>query len=340
MNTAVVEAIRSESREDAATQGLVSIVVPCYRGERFLRETLESCLAQTYASLEVVVVDDASPDGCLAIAREFEGRDERVRVVAREKNGGVAQAFNSGFAAARGQYLTRLAQDDLFEPFAVESMVACLKSASPGTGLVYCDQSCIDESGTFLRKSDFPSPDVALRYYNLIGVCVMFTREVWDTVGSFSTEFDAAEDYDYWTRVVDRFAIVKCEGPPALRFREHTGMGSIVSAEKQVANTFKIIKALSARRPGTWSNWLDGQVRRSLGHLMAVGSFSEQKSYWRALKHMVLSFWNWPGVYPAVLTKGRKPLLRCRRSVILLWDLFRSLGLRQPIVKKEALARE
>src|SRR5262249_6354329 len=80
------------SRAARSIAGLVSIVVPCYRGERFLREALQSCLAQTYSPIEILVVDDASPDGCLAIASEFAARDSRIRVISRPLNGGVAKA--------------------------------------------------------------------------------------------------------------------------------------------------------------------------------------------------------------------------------------------------------
>jgi glycosyltransferase involved in cell wall biosynthesis len=89
--------------------GLVSIVIPVYGGTRFLGEAIESCLAQTYRDIEIIVVDDASPDESAEIAEGYARRDARVRLVRRAINGGVSRAFNSGFDVARGEYLTRLA---------------------------------------------------------------------------------------------------------------------------------------------------------------------------------------------------------------------------------------
>ena len=88
----------------AMVPGLVSIVIPCYNGLRFLPQAIESCLRQTYRDLEVIVVDDASPDDCAAIAERYASRDDRVRVIRRPANGGVSRAFNTGFEAARGEY--------------------------------------------------------------------------------------------------------------------------------------------------------------------------------------------------------------------------------------------
>src|SRR6516165_8538835 len=76
---------------------LVSVVIPCFRGERFLAKAVESCLGQAYPLIEIIVVDDASPDSCAAIAERYALADGRVRVVRRPSNGGVSRAFNSGY---------------------------------------------------------------------------------------------------------------------------------------------------------------------------------------------------------------------------------------------------
>src|SRR5437868_315064 len=99
---------------------LVSIVIPCYKGEKFLAQSIESCQRQTYPNIEILVVDDASPDRCAEIAADFADRDPRIRVLRRPQNGRVSRAFNTGYEAACGEYFTRLAQDDVFCDDAVE----------------------------------------------------------------------------------------------------------------------------------------------------------------------------------------------------------------------------
>ncbi len=106
-------------------QPLVSVIIPCYRSERFLALTLESVLRQSYASLEVVVVDDGSPDASASIARTFAERDGRVRVVVQE-NAGVASARNRGMAESAGELLVFLDADDVMLPDAIKIGVESL----------------------------------------------------------------------------------------------------------------------------------------------------------------------------------------------------------------------
>ena len=84
-------------------------------------------IRQTFADFEVIIVDDASPDGCWRIAESYAARDRRVRVIRHEINRGVSGAFNTGFNAARGRYFTRLAQDDVFAEEALGVLVEYLR---------------------------------------------------------------------------------------------------------------------------------------------------------------------------------------------------------------------
>jgi glycosyltransferase involved in cell wall biosynthesis len=283
----------------ASDHGLVSIVIPCYRGERYLRQAIESCLRQTYVPIEVIVVDDASPDSCLAISRSFAQGDSRISVVQRLQNGGVSRAFNDGIAAANGEFLTRLAQDDILEPFAIERMAETLRSASPGTGLVYCDTTFIDEVGNQLGTRKTPPPEYALRYGNRMGLCVMWTRDVWQTIGGFDPNFDASEDYEYWLRVTARFGFVKSEGPPALRVRQHSAMGSVIFADKQVINLVRAIKAAYGSRFGFGRKWPQRQIALALARLTAAYNFVDRRSYGNAIVQVGLSFCEWPLPFPA-----------------------------------------
>ena len=119
---------------------LVSVVIPAYNDEGFLAATIESVLAQTYRPLEVVVVDDGSSDGTVALARSF---GDPVRVVEQE-NKGPAGARNTGFAAARGSIIALLDADDLWMPKRLEACVDLLQS-DPTLGFVTTDAYIIDE---------------------------------------------------------------------------------------------------------------------------------------------------------------------------------------------------
>jgi glycosyltransferase involved in cell wall biosynthesis len=103
----------------------ISVVVPIYNVEAYLRECLESLAAQTFRDFEAVMVDDGSTDGSAAIAREFAARDPRFRLLT-QSNGGLSRARNTGIADAGGEFLAFLDSDDLLPPKAYERLIGAL----------------------------------------------------------------------------------------------------------------------------------------------------------------------------------------------------------------------
>jgi glycosyltransferase involved in cell wall biosynthesis len=284
---------------------LVSIVIPCYKGERYLAEAVNSCLAQTHRELEVIIVNDASPDRCGEIADEFARRDPRVRVLHHPANQGVANAFNTGFDAARGEFMTRLAQDDLFAPHALAVMLQALQ-ATPAAGMVYCDEQSMDENGQLLSVTKKPAPEATLVGGNKIGLCVMWRRTVWDKVGKFNPRYDTAEDYDYWLRIREHFPIIHC--PEIIfYFRSHPGMGSRVFSVKQEL----LAAEISARHAAT------GRLRRKY---LAEGFFNagyvsgEQGQRQAAIKYLAQAITAWPFSFKPYKALARFIFVPKRRS--------------------------
>lgn len=271
---------------DPGIPGLVSIVIPCYGGASFLRDAIESCLRQGYENIEIIVVDDASPDDSAAIASGYAEKDHRVRLVRRPHNGGVARAFNSGFEVARGQYLTRLAQDDVFHEDAVEVMRRCL-AADPLLGLVYCDYDCIDEHGNPTESRRFPEAEVALRTSHGVGLCFMWTTTAWNKIGAFDPVFDAAEDYEFWLRLAQHFPTAKAPGPAQLLVRFHGGMGSQVHGARQEIASARA-RALYCRSA------LRGRRLLSEGYFEAGYIDRSRQRFLPALRHLATAIWYWP----------------------------------------------
>jgi CDP-glycerol glycerophosphotransferase len=94
----------------------LSIIVPVYDVERYLPECLDSILGQDFKDFELIAVDDCSPDGCAGILREYEQRDDRVRVLSLEQNVGLGLARNAGFEIAQGDYIWFIDSDDVLRP--------------------------------------------------------------------------------------------------------------------------------------------------------------------------------------------------------------------------------
>lgn len=123
---------------------LVSVIIPAWRAEKTLAATLDSVLCQTWNDLEILVVDDASPDGTLALARRFAAKDGRVRVLAQTENGGVSKARNRGVQEARGEWIAFLDSDDLWMPDKLEKQMALAKK-HPEAGLFYTGSAFVSE---------------------------------------------------------------------------------------------------------------------------------------------------------------------------------------------------
>jgi glycosyltransferase involved in cell wall biosynthesis len=132
---------------------LVSVGLPVYNGERYLREALDSVLAQTYAPLELVITDNASTDGTERICREYAERDARVRYERQARNMGAIWNFNRALELARGEYFLWQAYDDRRRPECVARCVATLE-ARPDAVLCCTDVALIDEDG---RPVDDPT---------------------------------------------------------------------------------------------------------------------------------------------------------------------------------------
>ena len=195
----------SDLREISHSSPLASIVIPCYRQAHFLSGAIESALSQTARRVEVVVVDDGSPDN----SAEVVARYPSVRYV-RQKNRGVAEARNAGFRASGGEYVLFLDADDRLTPNAVESHLSCF-AKHPEAGFVVGDIDHISLDGSYTGSPRWPMLE-ANHYEELLKVnhvantiAVMFRRLVIERIGGFEASCAPAEDYELLLRAARLF---------------------------------------------------------------------------------------------------------------------------------------
>lgn len=131
----------------------VSIGLGVYNGERFLRQTLDSILAQTFKDFELILSDNASTDGTEAICLEYAARDARINYSRNPSNIGLVNNFNRVFRLATGQYFRWSSADDLFAPTSLEECVKVLDQ-HPELVLCYPKTTIIDADGQVLREYD------------------------------------------------------------------------------------------------------------------------------------------------------------------------------------------
>jgi glycosyltransferase involved in cell wall biosynthesis len=211
---------RSQARLEG---GKVSVVIPCYNQARFLGEAIQSVLCQGYADLEIVIVDDGSSDGTEEVASGYAEVDSRVKLI-RQENQGLAAARNRGLAGVGGEYVVFLDSDDRLLSGALEVGVRELE-AHPGcafaSGLcrkITADGSIVAGWEQF-RVGDDPYLEL-LRSCPVYVPAVMYRRCVFAAVGDFDTSYKAAEDYDLYYRILERFPVY-CHDTLVAEIRRH-----------------------------------------------------------------------------------------------------------------------
>ena len=185
---------------------LISIVLPVYNGERFLRTSIESCINQTYKNWELLIIDDGSSDNSVLIAQEYAKMDSRIFSYQNPQNLKLPKTLNRGFSFAKGEYLTWTSDDNLYHPQALERMMYLLQNTD--AEFVFAECAIIDESGN--RISSITAPKdyrSAIWDHNFVGACFLYSRSVYDLVGEYDTNLFLGEDYDYWLRIFSNFSV-------------------------------------------------------------------------------------------------------------------------------------
>ena len=204
----------------ASAQPLVSIVLPTYKRAHVLPSAISSVLNQTHANLELIVVDDNSPDETRDVVASFS--DPRIRYVRNDPNLKLPRTLNRGFSLSRGDYLTWTSDDNLYAPTAIERMVDVIRNEP--CDFVYADYyhfTDLDRDGNPLATLHRKLPDtLQLEKGNHIGACFMYARGVYEAVGEYDPELFLVEDYDYFMRIAKRFRTCHI-AEPLYYFRRH-----------------------------------------------------------------------------------------------------------------------
>ena len=241
----------SDSMEKSISMNdpLVSICVPCYNGERFLRRTIESVLTQSYNNFELIIVDDCSTDNSYEIAHSY--NDLRIKLSRNELNLGFNSNWNKALSLCSGDYIKLLPQDDIIYKNCIEKQVFLLeKFREENVVFTCCARDIIDENDNVILRRRQKIRGVyqginAIRMTvragtNIFGEpgAVLFRREIIEKIGNFHNTFVFLIDVDYWVRMLCH-GNVYFDKSILSKFRIHNQSTSVVIRRKQ-RDEFKV----------------------------------------------------------------------------------------------------
>lgn len=213
----------------------ISVVMGVYNGEKYLREAVDSILAQTFTDFEFIIIDDGSTDLTLDIIKTYD--DPRIRLIQNEKNLGLIKTLNKGFSESRGKYIARMDADDISLPERFRLQVEFLE-ANPPVALVGGQFSYIDGNGKIFAHEQVPTDNGDLQKQLLKNNCfahpaVMLNSALLKVVGGYSEQALHAEDYELWLRIAENHQIANL-GETILLYRIHENQISINKIKKQI----------------------------------------------------------------------------------------------------------
>lgn len=180
--------------------GLVAVVVPAYNAAATLAETLESISEQDWRELDIVVVDDGSTDGTLAVAERHARLDRRLRIV-RQSNGGASQARNLGIRNSGGAFVAPCDADDIWHRERISRLLDRMHELGPETGFVYSLSRTIDASGRVTGSIGIPGFEGTVYLRSLAlnfvgnGSAALFRRAALDDVGGYEPRLRNCDDW-------------------------------------------------------------------------------------------------------------------------------------------------
>lgn len=230
----------------------VSVYMPAYNVGPFVRQAIDSILNQTFTDFEFIIIDDGSTDDTLAILKEYEAADARIRVVSRP-NVGVAATANEAIALARGEFLARIDGDDVAMPNRLQLQVDFLRQhprcAAVGGGVLL-----MDLDGMPL----YPMPDIAFGHEKIDAALLtggwpivqgvsLFRKSAVDAVGRYNVNYSLHEDHDLFLRLGE---IGELENLPdvLLHYRRHLRSVTFSEAASSRAVVAAILKDARRRR--------------------------------------------------------------------------------------------
>lgn len=279
---------------DIRAEPLVSVYLPTRSRRALLEEAVQSVIEQSVTDFELLIVDDGSDDDTDQYLHVATMRDHRIRTFRFDHSRGAPAARNWAIANARGRFITGIDDDDLMLPERLEQLL----NGDPSKWSLVCSGLLIEKSG--VRRPLHPRRRVIdindIYHYNLVGNQAMMLTERARAIGGFDETFVASQDYDFWTRLIERFGPALRLATPSYVMRTTASNQRITQSSrfaegasqytsKHVAKmsaaqrrSQRLVQTITARRKLIWSDLMTS---------FALGSAGLFVRYWASGKPLI-----------------------------------------------------
>ena len=332
------------------TMPRVSVIVPAFNAAASIGDTLDSALAQTYAEIEVIVVNDGSTDGTMDVVTARARLDSRIRVI-EQANAGVAVARNRGIEAARGQFIAPLDADDFWDPSKIVRQMRRMEECGPRTGFVYCWWVWLDERNRVLDASPRWRVEGDVRAKLLqVNFCgnasvPLIRREALEAVGGYDSAMrrsgaQGCEDWDIVVKISERYEAAVA--PAALVGYRRRATSMSAACDSMWRSWELLMKGVERRQPGLNAALAQQSADQFALHLAGVSFWS--RSYVQAVR-WTLRAWRF-SLRPQMLWNVMRLLVSSavargsRRHGITAGQWFEHAAIPQPLIPYDRLWEE
>lgn len=254
---------------------LVSVLMPAYNCERFVKEAISCVLNQTYSNWELLIADDASTDGTKKIINQY--NDPRIRFYHNDKNLGYLRTWNKLIAMAKGAFITFLDADDTCSLDRIEKTLTAFEK-NLEIDVIGSNFNRVNERGQILFTSNFFLTHAEIvskmpKDFNIVGSGLMIKKKVYETIGGYNLFFDriGAEDY-YWIYLIsEQFKIMNLsEALYNYRFNSNSVMGNL-TVNPQKLFVYEVLQEIIGQRIRTGTDDI------STGNSANLSAFLEKK---------------------------------------------------------------
>jgi glycosyltransferase involved in cell wall biosynthesis len=281
---------------------LVSVICLSYNHGRYIREAVESVLAQTYPNIEIILVDDFSTDNSRDVIHELIAAHPEIKLFLLDENQGNCKAFNIAFRQATGQYIVDFATDDVMLPTRIEKQINCFENLTNDFGVIFTDAVYINETGKTLHEhfaflkakgliEHVAQGDVyeeVLKRYFICGPTMLVRREVFEQLNGYDEKL-AYEDFDFWLRSSRIFKYSYLDEVLTKVRRSSSSMSSNLyrSGDQQLMSTYLICeKAISLNKTKTENEALLQRIRYEFRHSVLTANYREAELFFALIKQI------------------------------------------------------